>query len=169
MCRKKLIWHKRRPCCPLIQGQFQVAQGLGAVATSLHICAIVLTSLDYLDCIFVTWSHVVLTRAHLVVAGGTNPRQKTTAAHFGSSQLLFVTESNTLKIKEKLLENGGFPIGPVVRSFYQCRRHEFKTWVRKIPWRRRWQPTPVFLPGKSHGQRNLSGYSPWGHKRFGHE
>ena len=34
----------------------------------------------------------------------------------------------------------------------------------KIPWRRQWQPTPVFLPGKSHGQRNLAGYSPWGHK-----
>ena len=35
-------------------------------------------------------------------------------------------------------------------------------WVRKIPWRRAWQPTPVFLPGESHGQRGLVGYSPWG-------
>ena len=34
-------------------------------------------------------------------------------------------------------------------------------WVRKIPWRREWQPTPVFLPGKPHGQRSLAGYSPW--------
>ena len=33
------------------------------------------------------------------------------------------------------------------------------------PWRRKWQPTPVFLPGKSQGQRSLVGYSPWGHKR----
>ena len=33
--------------------------------------------------------------------------------------------------------------------------------VRKIPWRRKWQPTPLFLPGESHGQRNLEGYSPW--------
>jgi len=32
----------------------------------------------------------------------------------------------------------------------------------KIPWRRKWQPTPVFLPGKFHGQRSLAGYSPWG-------
>ena len=41
-----------------------------------------------------------------------------------------------------------------------------ETWllVRKIPWRRKWQPTPVFLPGKSHGQRSLVGYSPWDHK-----
>ena len=41
----------------------------------------------------------------------------------------------------------------------QCRsqrRHEFDPWVRKIPWRRKWQPTPVFLPGESHGQRSLA-------------
>ena len=37
--------------------------------------------------------------------------------------------------------------------------------VRKIPWRRKWQPAPVFLPEKSHGQRSLAGYSPWNHKR----
>ena len=37
---------------------------------------------------------------------------------------------------------------------------EFRPWVRKIPWRRAWQPTPVFLPGQSHGQRSLAGYSP---------
>ena len=48
----------------------------------------------------------------------------------------------------------------------QCRRHKrciFDPWVRKIPWRRKWHPTPVFLPGKSHGQRTLAGYSPCGH------
>ena len=39
-------------------------------------------------------------------------------------------------------------------------------WVRKIPWRGKWQPTPVFLPGKSHGQRSLVGYSPWGRKEL---
>ena len=48
----------------------------------------------------------------------------------------------------------------------QCRRPGFNSWVRKIPWRRKWQPTPVFLPGKSHGQRSLAGYSPWGHKSW---
>ena len=45
-----------------------------------------------------------------------------------------------------------------------CRRHRFDPWVRKIPWRRAWQPTPIVLPGESHGQRSLVGYSPWGHK-----
>ena len=42
----------------------------------------------------------------------------------------------------------------------QCRRLGFDPWVRKIPWRRAWQPTPVFLPGKSQGQRSLAGHSP---------
>ena len=49
----------------------------------------------------------------------------------------------------------------------QCRihkRHGFSPWVGKIPWRRAWQPTPVFLPRESQGQRSLAGYSPWGSK-----
>ena len=45
-------------------------------------------------------------------------------------------------------------------SACQCRRRGLDPWVRKIPRRRKWQPTPVFLPGKSHGQRSLEGYSP---------
>ena len=49
----------------------------------------------------------------------------------------------------------------------QCARPEFDPWVRKTPWRREWKPTPVFLPGKSHGQRNLAGYNPWGRQRVG--
>ena len=40
----------------------------------------------------------------------------------------------------------------------------FDLWVGKTPWRREWQPTPVFSPGEFHGQLNLAGYSPWGHK-----
>ena len=46
----------------------------------------------------------------------------------------------------------------------QCRRPGFNPWVRKVSCRRKWQPTPVFLPGKSHGQRILEGSSPWGRK-----
>ena len=52
-------------------------------------------------------------------------------------------------------------------SASQCRRYKrnrFDSGVRKIPWRREWLPTPVFLPGKSQGQRSLVGYSPWGCK-----
>ena len=40
------------------------------------------------------------------------------------------------------------------------KRHRFDAWVRKIPWNGKWQPTSVFLPGESHGQRSLAGYSP---------
>ena len=46
----------------------------------------------------------------------------------------------------------------------RCKRHRFDPWVGKIPWRRTWQPTPLFLPGESHGQRSLVGYSLWGHR-----
>ena len=58
----------------------------------------------------------------------------------------------------------GFPGGSDGRVCLQCRRPEFNPWVGKIPWRREWQPTPVFLPGESHGQRSLEGYSPCSHK-----
>ena len=50
-------------------------------------------------------------------------------------------------------------------SACQCRRHKrcrFNPWIRKIPWRRTWKSTPVFLLGEYHGQRKLVGYSPWG-------
>ena len=46
----------------------------------------------------------------------------------------------------------------------QCRRPEFDPSVGKILWRTEWQLTPVFSPGKFHGQRSLAGYSPWGHR-----
>jgi len=67
----------------------------------------------------------------------------------------------------------GFPVGASCKEpTYQCRtnvehaRRGFNPWVRKIPWRRAWQPTPVFLPGESHGQRSLVGYGPQGHKEL---
>ena len=51
-------------------------------------------------------------------------------------------------------------------SACQCRRCRFHPWVDGIHRRRKWPPTPVFLPGNSHGQRNQVGYSPWGHKEL---
>ena len=59
----------------------------------------------------------------------------------------------------------GFPGGK--ESTCQCRRHKrcgFDSWVRKIPWNRKWQLMPVFLPGKFRRQRSLVGYSPWDRK-----
>ena len=52
-------------------------------------------------------------------------------------------------------------------SACQYRRRGFKRWIRKIPWRRKWQPTPVFLPGKSNGQKNLLGCCSWGLQKSG--
>ena len=53
----------------------------------------------------------------------------------------------------------------VKKSACQCRRQEFEPWVRKMPWRRKLEPTPVFLPEESHGQRSLVDYNPWGSKK----
>ena len=65
----------------------------------------------------------------------------------------------------------GFPGGSEVKAS-ACNAGDLGSipgsdpWVGKIPWRRKWQPTPVFLPGEFHGQRNLTGYSLWGHKEL---
>ena len=52
---------------------------------------------------------------------------------------------------------------PLVLKNRECRKHRFHPWVGKIPWSRKWQPTPV-LPGKFCGQRSLASYRPWGHR-----
>ena len=63
----------------------------------------------------------------------------------------------------------GFPGGSVIKkSAWQCSRLGLYLWVEKIPWSWKWQPTPLFLPGQSHGQRSSASYSPWGYKRIGH-
>ena len=62
------------------------------------------------------------------------------------------------------LLQGIFPAQGWNLGVLHCRRPGFACWVRKIPWRRAWQPTPAFLPGESHGQRSLVGYHPWGRK-----
>ena len=62
----------------------------------------------------------------------------------------------------------GFPGGASGKeSACQCRKHEFNPWVGKVPWRRKWQPIPAFLPGESHGQSSLVSHSPQG-RRVGH-
>ena len=79
--------------------------------------------------------------------------------HEVKTWILFIIES-------QYQETGGLPKWCSGKEpACQCRRHKrprFDSWVGKIPWRRKWQPTPVFLPGKSHGQRRLLGA--WGHK-----
>ena len=70
-------------------------------------------------------------------------------------------------VKEHIA-NYSFPSTQVahwLRIHLPSRRCRLDPWVRKIPWRREWQPFPVFLPGKSHGQRSLVSSSLWGHKK----
>ena len=68
---------------------------------------------------------------------------------------------NKIKTANKYVS---FPGGSVVKNLPAKQ----ETWVRslKLPWRRAWQPTPVFLSGECHGQRSLVGYSPWGQKQL---
>ena len=54
----------------------------------------------------------------------------------------------------------------MVKNLLAVKETGFDTWIGKIAWRREWQPTPVFLPGKFHVQRSLAGYSPQGHKEL---
>ena len=66
---------------------------------------------------------------------------------------------NTVGFQEAQWQRSCLPMQEVQRRW-------FESWIRKIPWRRKWHPAPVFLPGKFHGQRNLVGYSAWGHKEL---
>ena len=83
--------------------------------------------------------------------------EKGTATH---SSILWLSNSHTHTHTQCYSSPRG---ASVKESACQGRRHR-RHWVRKIPWRRKWHLIPVFLPGKSHGQRSLAGYSPWGRK-----
>ena len=80
------------------------------------------------------------------------------------------TEMDVYRLKIKLSRYRGFPGGAVAKNppanAANAGDLRFSPWVGKIPWRWTWQPTPVFFTGKSHGQRSLAAYSPWGHKEL---
>ena len=84
-------------------------------------------------------------------------------------RLTLTWEVSRLYIKMVCIASG-FPGGASGKAAAcQCgrfKRRRFDPWVGKIPWRRVWQPTPVFVPGESHGQKSLEGYSPWGRTRL---
>ena len=87
-----------------------------------------------------------------------------------SSLIIIYLFFNSSKYLKMFLFYWVFPGGASGKeSAYQCRRCKrcrLHILVRRLPWRRRWQPTPVFLPGESPGQRSLTGYSPWGRKEL---
>ena len=73
----------------------------------------------------------------------------------------------------ELIRDRGFPGGSVIKTppanAGDTKRLWFDPWIGKIPWRRKWQPTPIFLPGISHRQRSLVSYSPCGCVKVGHD
>ena len=75
-----------------------------------------------------------------------------------------VTKSQTRLSDDTCIDTGGASGTESACPGRRPKRCGFYPSVGKIPWRRAWQPTPVFLPGESHGQRSLAIYSPWGHK-----
>ena len=90
--------------------------------------------------------------------------QYSSPENFMDCIVLWVTKSRT---RLSLSLYWGLPWWLRRQSIYlQCGRPRFDPWVGKILWRRKWQPTPVLLPGKSHGKRSLVGYSPWGCKEL---
>ena len=79
-----------------------------------------------------------------------------------SKDITLLTKVHEVKVK-------GFPDGPSKEHAFQCRKYKrcgFDPWVGRFPWRKAWQPTPVFLPGESCGQRSVVGYSPQGCKEL---
>ena len=63
------------------------------------------------------------------------------------------------------LKYGGFPSGSVVKNLPAMQETQVPSLGQQNPWRRKWQLTPGFLPGKSHGQKSLAGHSSWGYKK----
>ena len=74
---------------------------------------------------------------------------------------------NVVILSVKVIVRLDFSSGSVIKNLItsrRCKRCGFDPWVGKIPWRRKWQTTPIFLLGKSHGKSGLVGYSRWAHK-----
>ena len=71
--------------------------------------------------------------------------------------LLIKLQLNSSKKLQAYLKDYNFLVAQMVKNLPAMQRPGFDPWIRKIPWRREWLPTPVFLPGESHGQRSLVG------------
>ena len=90
--------------------------------------------------------------------------------HFHPFQNIIWVELGWMQLGWVLLTMPDFLGGSLVKNLTAMQKKRemwvFVPWVGKIPWKRKWQPTPLFLLGKSHGQRSLAGYSPWGCKEL---
>ena len=112
-------------------------------------------------------------RSHGLYSARNSPGQNTGVGSRSLFQRIFPTQGRNpglphcKRILHQLSHKGSPGGASGKESIGQCRRHKrcgFDPWIRKIPWRRARPPTPGFLPGETHGQRSLAGYSPWGHQ-----
>ena len=120
-------------------------------------------------------SHSVMSnslRPHGLSSLWNSPGQKTGVESCALLQGIFPTQGSNPGLphcRKILYLPKGFPSDPAGKEpACVCRRCRFNPWVKKMPWRRKQQPTPVFLPGKSQEQRSLMGSSPQGCKRVRH-
>ena len=90
-------------------------------------------------------------------------QQQLNINHSFNQQLLYLRASLIAQLVKNLLPSWGSMQSPLVNA-REARDGAFHPWVGRIPWKRKWRPPPVFLPGKFHGQRSLSTYSPWVHQ-----
>ena len=87
-----------------------------------------------------------------------------THTHTHTHKMTALVKINSQSNRASVMGQEGFPGGSEVKNPL-ANGADFDPWVRKIPWKRKWQRTPVLLPGKSHGQRSLVACSPWGHRQ----
>ena len=105
-----------------------------------------------------TRQHLMRKRGHLSLSSPSGARRlhKLWADFPYLSQVMLVNRPENCS---DLSQWRGFPGDSTIKNLPA---NEFDPWVRNIPWKRKWQPFPVFLPGKSRGLKRLAGYSPWG-------
>ena len=110
-------------------------------------------------CLFVCWGFNPLSLRHFKT-----PAHQKDIHH--SARLYFLPTAQAVRMRDGHIhgpcpQGRGFPGGSSGKEptcqCRTCKKCEFDPWTEKIPWRRAWQPTPVFLPGESHGQRSLAG------------
>ena len=114
------------------------------------------------------WGHTFLKKQFLGPPSPSFPSDPTAGERPGR-RMLRRHLGRILSASTMLDVNSEIPGGPAIKNplaRQEMQRRGFDLWIGKIPWRRKWQPSPVFLLGELRGQRSLGGYSSWGHKEL---